>query len=410
MKHKQLISTLLIAPVICLVSGCSIPTKKIENKHWALNGSIRETASEQLLLNIVRLRYDETPFFLQLSSISTSFSVQQSLGVSGQIPDGGPNVLGLNGGASYTETPTVTWSLPDSSEYYGRLLAPVGADQLTALADSGFDPARVFRIGVKKMNSLRNQEFRLTEGIVVPASYTNLMEALRLMDELTRDGQVDLAYGAKSSLAGTKFPLEKMEIRAIPDGLPYGLQFMTRDDPNVIEPLRLSKPLFLRFSKESDNDPRAKHLRELLNLDRTKYSFGIVDTANSGTEQLRSESGKLSQVFEPGKALAEIVLNNRSMMEVLYFASTAVEVPAADLAGARVAESKDRLDRSWLEVRSASQEPSNAWLKIKFRGSWFYIAANDIASRRTFTLLDAMFAATVGNVPGAKPVLTLPVK
>ena len=410
MKAKPHISALLIAPVICLVSGCSIPTKKIENKHWALNGSIRETTSEQLLLNIVRLRYDETPFFLQLSSISTTFSAQQSIGVSGQIPDGGPNVLGLSGGLSYAETPTVTWSLPDSSEYYGRLLSPMGADQLTALADSGFDPARVFRIGIKKMNRLRNQEFRLAEGIVVPSSYTNLMEALRLVDELTTDGLIDLAYGVKSSMGGGKIPLDKLDTRAIPDGLAYGLQFMTRDDPNVFEPLKLFKPLFLRFSKESDNDPRAKRLRELLNLDSTKYSFGIVDTASSGVEQLRAESGKMSQVFEPGKELAEIVLNNRSMMEVLYFASTTVEVPAADLAAARAHESKDRVDRDWLEIRSASMEPSNAWLKIKFRGSWFYIAANDLNSRRTFSLLDAMFASTVGNVPGAKPVLTLPVK
>jgi hypothetical protein len=56
------------------------------------------------------------------------------------------------------------------------------------------------------------------------------------------------------------------------------------------ELLKLFKPLFLRFSKQSDSDPRARHLRELLDLDPTKYSFGIVGTANSGVEQLRSES------------------------------------------------------------------------------------------------------------------------
>jgi hypothetical protein len=40
-----------------------------------------------------------------------------------------------------------------------------------------------------------------------------------------------------------KIPLEKMNTRAIPEGLQYGLQFMTRDDPNVFEPLKLFKPL-----------------------------------------------------------------------------------------------------------------------------------------------------------------------
>jgi hypothetical protein len=99
-------------------------------------------------------------------------------------------------------------------------------------------------------------------------------------------------------MAAGRIPLEKMDVTAIPDGRQYGLQFMTRDDPNTFEPLKLFKTLFLRFSKKSDNDPQAKRLRELLNLDSSKYSFGIVGTASSGVEQLRSESGKLTQAFK----------------------------------------------------------------------------------------------------------------
>ena len=41
---------------------------------------------------------------------------------------------------------------------------------------------------------------------------------------------------------------------------------------------------------------------------------------------------------------------------------------------------------------------------------WFYIAANELKSRASFGLLNALFESVVGNVPGAKPLLTLPVK
>jgi hypothetical protein len=58
---------------------------------------------------------------------------------------------------------------------------------------------------------------------------------------------------------------------------------------------------------------------------------GIVDSANSGVEQMRSESGKLSQMFEVDTNLYEIIVNNRTMMEVLYSASAFVEVPEAGL-------------------------------------------------------------------------------
>jgi hypothetical protein len=147
-----------------------------------------------------------------------------------------------------------------------------------------------------------------------------------------------------------------------------------------------------------------------LNLDPTKYSFGIVDTASSGTEQLRSESGKLSQVFDPDVKLAEIVLNNRSLMEVLYFASTLVEVPASDLERGRARSETGGLDREWLKVLNSPIEPSDAWIKIRYRGYWFYIAEDDLDSRASFALVDAMFSSVVGNVPGGKPLLTLPVR
>jgi hypothetical protein len=170
------------------LSGCaSYHTQLIEHRHWELNDTIRETHIEQLLLNIVRLRYDETPFFLQVSSISTSFSSSASIGATGQLPDGGTNVLGLNGSLSYTESPTVTWSLPDSREYLGRLMAPMGADQLTVLAQSGWDPGQVLRVGIKKMNRLRNLDYRVGQGIYQPTDYDQFREVLRLVDELNRD-------------------------------------------------------------------------------------------------------------------------------------------------------------------------------------------------------------------------------
>jgi hypothetical protein len=126
------------------VSGCGLQAKIMQARHWDLNETIRDTHSEQLLLNLARLRYDETPFFLQISSVSTQFSAQTSVGASATFNENtkettpARNMYGLNAGASYSESPVVTWSLPDSSEYYGKILAPMSADQLTSLVHSGW--------------------------------------------------------------------------------------------------------------------------------------------------------------------------------------------------------------------------------------------------------------------------------
>lgn len=403
------IPKLLISVVVLAVGGCALQPKIIQQRHWQLNETIRATHTEQLLLNIVRLRYDDTPYFLQVSSISTQFSSQANLGVNGTFPDGGDNVYGLSGGVAYSEAPVVTWSMPDSRDFYGRMLSPISSDQLTSLASAGWDATRVLQVGVKKMNRLRNKEIRVEEGIYTPPEYDEFREALTLMSELSREGAIDFAYGVKSNMGGGKIPMEKMDTRAIPEGLAYGLQFMTRDDPNVFEPLKLSKPLFLRFSVESDNDPKARRLRELLDLDPSKYSFGIIDTGNSGAEQLRSESGKPSQVMQEGAKMTEIVLNNRSMMELLLFVSEMVDVPE-NLVADHVIRGGHSNDLDLLEIRYSTEEPSDAWLKVRYRGLWFYIPGNDINSRISLGLLNAIFQSGVGNVPGAKPLLTLPVK
>ena len=105
--------------------------------------------------------------------------------------------------------------------------------------------------------------------------------------------------------------------------------------------------------------------------------------------------------------LAEIIVNGRSMFEVLYLASTFVHVPEEYVARVRPRET---LDVEWLVISVSSTRPSNAWLSVCYDGYWYYIASNDLNSRVSFTLIEAMFASVVGNVPGAKPLLTLPVR
>lgn len=127
----------------------------------------------------------------------------------------------------------------------------------------------------------RPKRSKKVEHVALNGRCTDLIETLRLINEPIAAGLIHFTYGLKSTTGTGKIPLEKLDTRVIPEGLSYGLQFMTGDDPHTFEPLKLSKPLFLRFSKQSDSDARAHRLRELLKLDSTKYSFGIVDTGGS---------------------------------------------------------------------------------------------------------------------------------
>lgn len=128
---------LIFSITMLMYGGCAMHPRIIQERHWQLNETIRTTHIEQLLLNVVRLRYGDAPYFLQVSSITTQFSSQGSVGVNGTFPEGDNNVYGLSAGASCSEAPVVTWSMPDSRDFCGRMLAPISSDQLTSLASAG---------------------------------------------------------------------------------------------------------------------------------------------------------------------------------------------------------------------------------------------------------------------------------
>ena len=407
----KLLVRLFIVAVLTAAAGCAMQAGIIQSRHWDLNETIRETSNEQLLLNLVRLRFDETPYFLQLSSITTNFSASASLGASGtfgEFPDGSTNnIYGLNSGFSYSESPSVTWAIPDSREFLGRFYAPIGAQQLALLAQSGFDLVEVFRVGVQKMNLLRNREFSIRDGEFQPNSYADFLEALDLMEALRKEGVIDFAYALMSNYGGVTVPISQIDTRGVAEGLPYSLLYLSRA-PGMATPYQVSKPLFLRFTQASDRDPRAQRLRQLLKLRPDLYSFPITDTVDVSPEAIRAVDGKLAQVFDPDAKMAHIGLTNRSVLDILRFAAASVEVPEEEVSRGRARRRDIELDE-YLDVRSSKTAPSSAWLKVPYRGSWYFIPATDLNSRTSFTLMSALFSSVVGEVPGAKPVLTLPV-
>ena len=102
------------------------------------------------------------------------------------------------------------------------------------------------------------------------------------------------------------------------------------------------------------------------------------------------------------------MLTNRSVIEILQFASAYITAPEADIEKGYV-RNRDLGSNVMMNVLSSQTEPADAWLKVQYRGTWFYVPSTDLDSRSSFAFLSALFASVVGDVPGAEPVLTLPV-
>ncbi len=103
------------------------------------------------------------------------------------------------------------------------------------------------------------------------------------------------------------------------------------------------------------------------------------------------------------------------MLEIMQVASKEVRVPREDVERGTATPNRsqdlqsDTDAANWFVIKSSDSAPSNSRLSIKYRDHWFYIDDTDLQSRETFAMLTALFAVVGGTVPGAHPVLTLPV-
>ncbi len=408
--------------VAIAASGCQAGPALYESSFHQYNDAVRKTLDEQMLANLVRMRYFQSPIFLQVSSLNTQFVLGVNVGGTGTFTTGGaPNVFGATIGGTYEERPTISFSMPESREYYGRLLAPLSADQITSLILAGFDCELVLRTAVRALNRLRNLDADHSDSPGEPASDAQFREAIELIRRLRSEGLVDLELGAKAAMwsspvaANVQAEIPKIFLLAAASYAMSNDAEIITDQNGQWQTYKFERHMALRFSPAAADSPDAQRLRELLGLEPDRGNFPIVEPEMVNAEKPKSILGQSPGALDPETIWAEIGLRGRSMLEIMQVASKEVRVPAEDVErGVAVANpSRDQETpegaSDWLVIRSSESAPSNSSLSINYRGHWFYIDDSDLRSRETFAMLTALFAVVGGTVPGAHPVLTLPV-
>jgi len=415
--------------VVVTLSACTVGPKLFKTSFTQYNAAVRQTLDEQMLANLVRMRYLQSPIFLQVSSLNASFAVSGNAGITGTL--GSTNSGGASLGGSYEERPTISFSMPESREYYGRLLAPLSAKQVTSLVLAGFNSELVFRTAVRGVNGLKNASAEFASSGAEPtAREARFWEMLDLIERLRAEGVVDLELGGKETYWSSPVPMdpssdlarvllfvaasyamsndaEIVEYGVGPDGQ------LVRGGTGLWQTHRYEKNMALRFAPDANDSPDALRLKDLLDLDVDRNNFPIVEAELVNTEKSRGVIGQSPGALDPNAVWSEVGLRGRSMLEIMQVASKEVLVPAADVergvaAANRSQEATD--SEAWFVVKSSEDEPSDSSLSIEYRGHWFYIEDRDLQSRETFAMLTALFAVVGGTVPGAHPVLTLPVR
>ena len=104
-------------------------------------------------------------------------------------------------------------------------------------------------------------------------------------------------------------------------------------------------------------------------------------------------------------------------MGVMYYLSQGVEAPLRHEEEGKVTVTRDATGQrfDWrkvagrlLRIRSSESAPDSAFVKVKYRGHWFYIDDSDLNSKTTFGLLIQLLALQSATGAASGPLLTIP--
>lgn len=358
---KFLKASMLLALAVATLAACATNygARGVAPSGYDYNNAIAQSKDEQLLLNIVRLRYRDTVVFMDIGSVTTQR--QYTAGVSAE------NMLPFNGlkdgstllipNATYSETPTISYAPLKGSEFARNLLSPISADTIVLLANSGWSIERLLTCCVERLGGLSNAPS--ASGPTPPdlPDNSDFRAAITLLRKIQREERVHIEYAAAE---GGGRPETFLVIDAL-------------------------------------EGRECEHLRSLMSSSGCLMRFRLVE-----------RWGEL----ENGELLAK----TRTVLGALYTLSHAVDVPAEHERDGLVTTSEERSPRTkdWddflshqFNVKTGQQEPGAAFVKIYYRDHWFWIDDNDLESKTTFNLVSFLLSLQSAESDGVSPLLTL---
>ena len=154
----------------------------------------------------------------------------------------------------------------------------------------------------------------------------------------------------------------------------------------------------MRIIQEFPDSKSIARLCSLLGLEEGQRSFALT------TDAARRDG--------------QIAVATRSLMASLFYVSQSVEPPMEDKEAGRVTVTCDSAGNEFdwrkvtgglMQICSSNSRPDDAYVAVRYRGSWFYIDDSDLTSKSTFSLLTQLFALQAGEIRSTGPILTLPV-
>ena len=350
----------ILCLVLFAVTGCaSIGPGTVNRDRFEYTGALSDSWKQQMLYNIVKMRYGDTPVFIDVASVINSYSLETSVNASAswQSPlSENANTLGVGGSGKFTNSPTITYSPLTGEKFARSLLRPIPPAAVLSLVEAGYPIDIVFRVCVSSINGIRNRFGGVARAHNADPEFYPLLDRMRTFQ----------------SSGAVNFRLQK-----------------NGDAEGVI----------MIFRKKADSTLGENNLfiRNTLGLDPTAEEFRIVYGSSA-------------------KDSREIAILSRSVLEILVDIGSNIEVPAVHVEEQRVNPTMTEETAAGaaiaplVRIRSSLEKPPDPFVALSYRDHWFWIDDRDLRSKSLFSFLSFLFALTETGGKGNAPVVTIPAR
>ena len=343
----------LTVATCAMLAGCgSYGPKSMNRDQLDYGNSIGENWKNQMLANIVKMRFADMPVFVDVGTIVSGYSLETS--VNGRLGWGdsftGGSTQGLGAQGKFTDRPTITYMPKTGNDYLRSILEPIEPKSLLALIQAGYSSELLFTWAVEAINGVQNWSATSRSN---RAADPEFFEFVALMQELQYRGAVG---------------------------------FELKDNPET------GQSIIFVLNKEGLTESTLEKSRRV----------GEIISLEPGLDRYRV-------IYAPFRAGPDTLsIQTRSVLQMLGAMSGFIDVPAEQTSFAVPGHDVSRTTKRPFHVHSSKERPEQSFAQIKYEDYWYWIENSDMASKRVFVLM--LFITTLTNQSGdlRAPVLTIP--
>lgn len=424
---------------LVLTPGCNIGPKTLYQTRLPYNEAVKTTSEEQLLLNIVRLRYSDNPSSIAVSNIAAQFEMAKKLQLvpfftAAAAGDFGSYQGMVLPGAEFqaSDRPTLSLTPQDEAEFTRRLFTPLTLKGVIYLAQTTWPISTVFRLYLENLNwvpNAQNLSGPTPPRLTSEPEFENFIRGIEALRRLQSDNKMAILLEEHEERVGGTVPGAQVTARDLVEAAKASHELKPDDEVDSGEgkekdgkaPDKARDPKLVPWALIKKKEFSYLYVAPNAAASPDWLEFCQVFKVKPGEKKYEIEVTKLTPfpIAYPAEGVKVLDLETRSLLQALFFVAHGVDVPPSHVVAglARMTIDVDgstfdfdRVLGGLFKVKSVMCKcrPKDAAVAVHYLDHWYYIDERDHDTRATFALLLYMSRLELGSSSGSAPILTLP--